>query len=137
MGLTVIDAGVFIGFNNREDPHHMQSHRALVDARDRRDRVCIPVSALAESLVSPARAGDQAVEDVWDTLDRIPIDVIPLDAEVAMATADLRARHRGLKLPDAMVVATAAVSDADHLVTTDRGWPSRKTLGLRAQIHQL
>jgi len=54
--------------------------------------------------------------------------------DIAASAAALRARHRTLKLPDALVIATASELDADRLVTTDRRWPARSRLGLRATI---
>jgi len=72
-----------------------------------------------------------------DLVDRVPIDIAPLDAEIAVAAAALRARHRSLKLPDALVIATAGHLDADHLVTTDRNWPSQSKLELTTSIRQI
>jgi hypothetical protein len=46
-------------------------------------------------------------------------------------------RHRSLKLPDALVLATAEQSAADHLITTDRTWPTAKTLKLTVSIQQI
>jgi len=41
-----------------------------------------------------------------------------------MAAAALRARHgRAVRLPDAMVLATAIELQAHRLLTTDAGWP--------------
>lgn len=67
----------------------------------------------------------------------LPLDIAPLDSAVATRAAALRAAHRSLKLPDALVIATAAVVDADHLVTTDHRWPARGRLGLRAAVTKL
>ena len=39
MGLTVLDAGVIIGFLDDNDVHHETAHTALVAARDRNDRL--------------------------------------------------------------------------------------------------
>ena len=55
-------------------------------------------------------------------------------APIAVAAAALRANHAALKLPDALVVATASVLGADRLLTTDRGWPTARDLGLNAAI---
>ncbi|HEX4978928.1 MAG TPA: type II toxin-antitoxin system VapC family toxin [Acidimicrobiales bacterium] len=134
MGLTVLDAGVIIGFLDANDPHHGTARVALGDAQDRHDRLVIPTSAFAEILVGPSRKGTEAVAAVRELVDRVPIDLAPLDAEIAVAAAALRARHRSLKLPDALVIATAGHLDADHLITTDRNWPSRSELRLRASI---
>lgn len=111
---------------------------ALATARDSGDRLVIPASAFAESLVGPARRGTKAVSEVQQFVKRLPIEVVPLDEPIALAAAGLRARHGGrLKLPDALIVATAHVLDVDVLVTTDRDWPSRSKLRLRARVVQL
>lgn len=137
MGLTVLDAGVIIAFLDANDAHHAEAQAALGDARSRNDRLVLPASALAEILVGPSRNGATAVAAVRDLVDRVPIAVEPLDAEIAVAAAAIRARHRSLKLPDALVIATARHLDADHLITTDRAWPSRSKLRLRASISEI
>lgn len=134
MGLTVVDAGVLIGFLDGNDVHHAAAFDALSDAVERNDRLVLPASALAEVLVGPHRRGRDAVAAVKEMIARLPIDVAPLDALIAEAAAALRATHSRLKLPDALVLATTSVLDADRLVTTDRGWPTRRTLKLRAAM---
>jgi len=42
-----------------------------------------------------------------------------------------------LRLPDALVIATAASSDADRLITTDRKWPTAKAMKLTFIIEQI
>lgn len=138
MGVTVLDAGVLIGFLDAADLHHDAAMDALAAARDGGQRVVMPASAFAESLVGPARRGKVAVDGVRQFVKRLPMDVIPLDEPIALAAAELRARHGGrLKLPDALVVATAHVLDAGVLVTTDKDWPARSKLGLRARLIRL
>jgi predicted nucleic acid-binding protein len=134
MGLTVIDAGVLIGFLDESDVHHDASTRELESAR-RRGEIVIPASALAESMVAPARNGDSSLEAVREFIERLPVLVGDLGAEIAIIAARIRARHgQKLKLPDALVVATAINWEADILVTTDRGWPSNAKLGFDGTI---
>lgn len=137
MGLTVLDAGVLIGFLDSADARHRAAEQALREAIDRNDRVGLPASAYAEVLVGPARRGVEAVAVVGELIRRVPIEIVALDDAIAEAAARLRGRHRSLKLPDALVIATASVLVADQVVTTDRTWPSRSTLGLRARISKL
>lgn len=138
MGLTVLDAGVLIGFLDARDAHHDAAHRALAEAREQRQRLAMPASALAEALVGPARLGTEAVIEVQGFLDRLPIEVAELTQPIAVAAAELRARHGGrLKLPDALVVATARTLEADVLVTTDRKWPTARAMGLAATLVEL
>jgi len=137
MGLSVLDAGVVIGFLDRSDAHHAKAHAALSEAVDRNDRLVLPASAYAECLVGPSRRGQEAVATVQHLVGRVPITVEPLSPAIAEAAAVLRVRHRSLKLPDALVIATASVLDADDLITTDRNWPPRSKLALRATITKL
>jgi len=137
MGLTVLDAGVIIGFLDANDGHHHAANSALRDARSRKDRLVLPASAFAEILVGPSRKGAAEVTVVRDLVERVPIDIEPLGAEVAVAAAALRARHPSLKLPDALVIATASHLKADYLVTTDRRWPSRTKLKLATAIAEI
>jgi predicted nucleic acid-binding protein len=137
MGLTVFDAGVIIGFLDSNDAHHGAAHRALHEARLRNDRLLLPASALAEVLVGPSRKGASAVAAVRGLVERVPIEIAPIDDEIAVAAAALRARHRSLKLPDALVIATAAHVNADRLVTTDRGWPTKAKLRIPTLITEI
>lgn len=131
MGLTLIDAGVLIGFLDSDDVHHPAAERQLELALDRGDEIAIPASALAESLASPSRVGRSAVARVLEYVARLPLHVEDLDTETAVVAAALRERHgRALPLPDALVVATAIRLNADVLLTTDRRWPAAEGLGL-------
>lgn len=130
MGLTVIDAGVLIGFFDESDAHHLGASKELANARQRGDQIAVPASTLAESLVSPARDGESSITAVREFIERLPLAIVELDRDVAIVAARLRARHgQKLKLPDALVVATALRHGADVLVTTDRGWPTKRSLG--------
>lgn len=129
MALIHLDAGVLIGFLDGNDAHHQAAGAVIAEALDQGDRLAMAASALAECLVGPARRGDEAIEVVHDLRRRLPIEVVDLDVDIATAAARLRAGHRSLRLPDALVIATAFERDADELVTTDRKWPGAKVLG--------
>jgi predicted nucleic acid-binding protein len=137
MGLTHLDAGVIIAFLDADDAHHDAARSALTDALDNTERLSLAASALAECLVGPARRSPNAVEVVRTLIDRLPASIVDLDAEIATRAAVLRARHRSLKLPDALVLATAEQSRADRLITTDRKWPTAKAMELAVSIQQL
>jgi predicted nucleic acid-binding protein len=94
-------------------------------------------SAFAECLVGPARRGGRAIDIVEELFERLPIEVVALDQDIARVAATLRARHKALRLPDAIVIATAARLAADQLITTDRNWPSPKVLKLDLTIVHL
>ena len=137
MGLTHLDAAVIIAFLDADDSHHDAATSALAGALDRADRLSIAASALAECLVGPARRSTKAVELVRTAIGRLPATVVSLDDEIATRAAVLRAQHRTLKLPDALVIATADSTAADRLITTDRKWPNAKAMKLTMSIEQI
>ncbi len=137
MGLTHFDAGVIIAFLDRDDVHHVAARSALSTALDDADRLSIAASALAECLVGPARRSTKAVQLVRTVIDRLPVSVVELDEAIATQAAVLRARHRSLELPDALVIATAEHSGANRLITTDRKWPSAKAMKLTVSIEKI
>lgn len=137
MGLTHLDAGVIIAFLDGDDAHHDAARSALSTALDNAERLSIAASALAECLVGPARRSTKAVELVRTVIDRLPVSVVHLDEDIATQAATLRARHRSLKLPDALVIATAEHSSADRVITTDRKWPTAKAMKLTVSIEQI
>ena len=138
MGVTIIDAGILIGFFDGGDAHHRGAKRELANARQRGDQIAIPASALAETLVSPARAGESLVTAIREFIERLPLVVAELDIETVVVAARLRARHgQKLKLPDALVVATAIQREASVLVTTDREWPTKSKLGFEGNLIRL
>jgi predicted nucleic acid-binding protein len=134
MALIHLDGGVLIGFLDGDDAHHEAAGTVIAEALDEGDRLAMAASALAECLVGPARRGDEEIELVHGLRRRLPIEVVDLDVDIATAAARLRAGHRSLRLPDALVIATAFEQEADELVTTDRRWPDSKVLSARGTI---
>ncbi len=124
MGLTVLDAGVVIAILDASDVHHAAAAVAVTRARGRGDTLVLLASAYAECLVSPYRRGPEVVAVADSFVDALPARVEPASRAIAVTAAELRARHAGaLRLPDALIVATALVLGADRLITTEAGWP--------------
>jgi predicted nucleic acid-binding protein len=117
MGVALLDTSVVIAVLNRDDALHQAAARAV---RAERDRHALAISALtyAELLVGPLRAGGRALE----VLERFAaqVRIVDLTPEVARLAAEERAA-RGLKLPDAVVLATG-VLHADVILTADARW---------------
>ena len=132
MGLTVLDAGVLIAVLNAKDAHHDAGRTEIAAAREKGDRLVLPASAYTELLVGPLRqkpASDAAVDEF---LEALPVIIEPATREIARAAAELRARHGSrLRLPDALVAATAIALGADRVLTTDAQWPD---LGIVVEV---
>jgi hypothetical protein len=67
---------------------------------------------LAEVLVGVARLGDEGLDQRRSQIVAAFGPSVALDEPVAVSAARRRARHRSLRLPDAVVLATAEVLDA-------------------------
>jgi predicted nucleic acid-binding protein len=118
MGVALLDTSIVIGALNRDDALHEIAGQAI---RTERDRHALAISALtyAEILVGPLRAGGRAVEVVERFAAQVRI--VDLSPAIARLAAELRAT-RGLKLPDAVIVATGLRLEADVIVTADARW---------------
>jgi predicted nucleic acid-binding protein len=118
MGVALLDTSIVIGALNRDDALHQIAGQAV---RTERDRHALAISALtyAEILVGPLRAGGQAVEVVERFAAQVRI--VDLSPDIARLAAELRAT-RGLKLPDAVIVATGLRLEADVIMTADARW---------------
>jgi predicted nucleic acid-binding protein len=81
----------------------------------------LPASAYAEVLVGLTRGGPAAVARVEQFVADLGIGIEPLTAPIARRAAALRARHTALRLPDALVLATADALDAPVLTADGRG----------------
>lgn len=122
MGPVVLDANILIALVAPKDAHHDAVRAALEDARRDDADFLLPASAYAELLVGPSRAGDDAVRTIDGLVDELT-RVVPISRAIGREAASLRAAHgRRLRLPDALIVATAVVEQASVL-TTDAEWP--------------
>jgi PIN domain nuclease of toxin-antitoxin system len=118
MAVTVLDASVVIAFLDANDAHHRAAVEAVGTAGG---GLVLPASAYAEILVDPWRTGAHAIAVVKRFLAELGVRIEPLTEDIAERAARLRATHRGLRLPDALVIATADALDATAL-TADRAW---------------
>jgi predicted nucleic acid-binding protein len=118
MGVALLDTSIVIGALNRDDALHELAGQAI---RTEHDRHALAISALtyAEILVGPLRAGGRAVEVVERFAAQVRI--VEVSPAIARLAAELRAT-RGLKLPDAVIVATGQRLEADVIVTADARW---------------
>jgi predicted nucleic acid-binding protein len=105
VGALILDASVLIGLLDTADAHHACSVNDVEDADKAGRQLLVPASAYSETLVAFARA--QRIGDAREAIAAMGIAVAPLTAAVAERAAELRARHEPLRLPDAIVLATA------------------------------
>jgi predicted nucleic acid-binding protein len=108
MATLILDASVVIGLLDTADPHHASAIDD-VEAADLADlSLVLPASAYSEMLVAFAR--HDRIRDAREALTDMGITIAPLTDAIAERAAQRRATHAVLRLPDALVLATA-----DHL----------------------
>ena len=127
MGVTVLDTSVLIAMVDASDTHHVAARAAVRSARDAGDEFVVPVAAYAEFMVRSYQEDDVSMIAFRDGLfDAIPARVEPATRETGRLAAAVRARHgQRVKLPDALIIATAIVVAADRILTADARWPAQ------------
>jgi predicted nucleic acid-binding protein len=120
MGAVVLDASVILALFDRADHHFASATEVVTRHRAAKDSFVVPASVVAEVLVGACRQGNEELR--LAQLDRAFGPPRPVDNAVALAAARLRAGHRTLRLPDALVLAVAEVDAADVVLTADRSW---------------
>jgi len=76
---------------------------------------------LAEVVTGPLQLGNELLAAQYEQVLGTLCTVLPVTQQVAMQAARIRAAH-GLRLPDAMVVATAIGCSAQALLTHDKAF---------------
>jgi predicted nucleic acid-binding protein len=127
--LVVIDTSVFIGAKNPDEPEHDDCGRALNLVHRRRIRGLISTITLAEVLVGYYTEDDSDGRLGFLDYIRTPnrIQVVPVDLEVSEVAARVRS-ETSLRLPDAIIVASALVQGAQCIVTHDREFEKARHL---------
>lgn len=131
---VVLDSGVVVGFLDRQDALHDPADAAIRELV-RGNRLLASVVTYAEVLTG-ARLGHHNEDDVAGFFAGLLSAILPVDVAVAGKAADLRSRFKALRMPDALILATAETDpEIDLIVTGDR--QLTKVSGLRVQVRLL
>ena len=117
MGALILDASVLIALLDTADAHHERSVDDVEKADRAGKRLLAPASAYSEALVAFARA--ERLDDARYTVAAMGIEIVPMTEAIAERASELRARHERLRLPDAIVLASADCL-AGELLSYDR-----------------
>jgi predicted nucleic acid-binding protein len=117
VGALILDASVLIGLLDGADPHHDRAVEEVAAADLAARALITPASAYSESLVAFARAS--RIADARQAIAGMGIAIAPLTPSIAERAAALRAEQARLRLPDAIVLATAYELDGDLLTYDD------------------
>lgn len=121
---VALDANAFIYLFEAPGPLARATASILDAAELGRLTVVVSTLVLAEIAVRPVRAGDETlVERYADEIRELRgVQVVPLTADIAVDVGIIRGRH-GVRLPDAIHLATALHAGASAIVTNDLRMP--------------
>ncbi len=133
MGLILLDSTVIVGFLDADD--------ALHDVTVAKFKEIVGSHSLVASVISYAEVmtgvslGHHSEENVDGFFDAFVKDLLPVDRPVAARAATLRAKHKSLPMPDALILATADLrADIEMALCADGDWPKVKGLNCKVEL---
>jgi predicted nucleic acid-binding protein len=131
--LILLDSTVIVGFLDADDALHAASVARL--------RELAAAHTFAASIIgyaevmTGARLGHHPQDRVAGFFDALIRELVPVDRAIADRAAALRARRRSLRMPDALILATADLHEqVDLVLCGDGDWPKVDGLGCRVEL---
>jgi predicted nucleic acid-binding protein len=115
---VVLDSDAVVGFLDRQDALHDAADVAIRELVSEQ-RLLVSVVTYAEVLTGAA-LGHHDEDQVRGFFAKLISEVLPVDMTVADKAAEFRSRLKPLRMPDALILATAETNpNVDLLVTGD------------------
>ena len=124
---VLLDSSALIAFHSEREPAHPLARHLLgrIERQDQPLQGYYSVVTAAELLIRPLRAGSAPFTFMHTFLLTFPnLTALPVDLHVAVEAATLRAAT-GLRLPDALVVASSLLAGCEAIVSNDAQWLRR------------
>jgi predicted nucleic acid-binding protein len=118
--VALLDSVVVAGFLDRDDAFHPAADER-VRALAGREQLVVSVITYAE-LLTGAGLGHHDRTAVRGFFTDLIDEVHDVDRNVAERAAELRIAGPALKMPDALILATADVHEVDAVITADHRW---------------
>lgn len=113
---VVLDSDAVVGFLDRDDSLHDAADAAIRDVIGEH-RILVSAVTYAEVLAG-ARLGHHDEVAVGGFFTELISAILPVDIAVADRAAELRSRFRLLRMPDALILASADTEASVELVVT-------------------
>ena len=131
--MILLDSTIVVGFLDADDALHeiaVSRLRAIVGSHP----LAASVISYAE-LMTGVSLGHHSHERVDRFFDALVKDLLPVDRKVATRAATLRGKRISLRMPDALILATADLhEDIDTIVCADDDWPKVKGLSCKVEL---
>ena len=131
---VVLDSDAVVGFLDRDDALHDAADATIRDLIGEH-RILVSAVTYAEVLTG-ARLGHHDEAVVGGFFTELVSAILPVDVAVVDRAADLRTRFKSLRMPDALILASAdAEASVELLVTGDQ--QIAKIAGLNCTVRPL
>jgi len=131
---VVLDSDTVVGFIDAADGLHDATDAAVRDLAGKQ-RLLVSAVTYAEVLTG-ARIGHHDLDTVRGFFADVISRIVPVGVEIADRASELRADTRSLRMPDALIVATAEFDpEVDTLLSGDRA--IAKLRGLQCDVRLL
>jgi predicted nucleic acid-binding protein len=126
--IVFVDTAPFIYFFERHPVYFPYVEKLVNNVYSQDARIITSIITLIEVTTLPVRMGNQSlVREYRDYLTKSNhIRMLPIDLIIAQQAALIRGQY-SIKTPDAIQLATAIVSGANHIVTNDFQWKQLTT----------
>ncbi|MHB8492529.1 MAG: PIN domain-containing protein [Solirubrobacteraceae bacterium] len=132
MAVVLLDSVAVVAYLDATNAFHRAADEAISAAAGEHRLIASAIN-YAEVLTG-AKLGHRDEEIVRGFFADLVAEIVPVDREVAERAAELRGARRSVRLPDALVLATADLY-ADVLIGADAQWA--KVKGLSCELHTL
>ncbi len=130
---VVLDSDAVVGFLDRSDALHGAADEAIRDLIG--DHHLLVSTVTYAEVLTGARLGRHDEAQVRGFFFELCAGVLSVDVEIADRAAELRARLKSLRMPDALILATADIAPEVELVLTgDQQMERISGLACRVQL---
>jgi predicted nucleic acid-binding protein len=130
---VVLDSDAVVGFLDRSDALH-EAADAAIRKLAAKQPILVSVVTYAE-VITGARLGHHDEERVSGFFAEVVSHIVPVSVEIADRAAELRARAKALKMPDALIVASAETEpEVDVLLSGDRDLAKLRGLSCKVRL---
>jgi len=113
-----LDTNVFLSVKNKEDGYEY-CEKIINFIEDRQIDGVLSTIVLIEILVGFYQNSENSEADRFSSSAMLNYDIIPVNLDIAQKAAQIRAQHN-IKLPDAIISASAINSKSEFFITYDK-----------------
>ncbi len=131
MGVALLDSSAIIGFLHADDALHPAADQAIRTLA--REHVLAVSAVSCAEVLTGAKLGHHGEATCRRFLTEVATHHLPVDTPTAERAAELRARNRTLRMPDALILASADLG-ADVVVSGDERWADVPGLACEVEL---